>query len=260
MPTPDPWAPLLEEPGSAAVLLDFDGSLAPIVDDPPDAKPLPESLAALAALVPVMGRVGVVSGRPVSFLRRALPIEGIVLAGLYGMERLVAGEVVVDPSVEPYRGRAAGAADDAERALPDLHVERKGEIACVIHWRRRPDQQNEALATGRQIADRHGMAAHPGRMSLEIRPPVEVDKGTAVESLADGMAVMFFAGDDTGDLAAFDALDRMEASGVLRYAVRVAVQSSEAPVDLLDRADERVSGPAELARVLSALADTAARA
>lgn len=258
MPTPDPWAPLLEAPGRTAVLLDFDGSLAPIVDDPPDARPLPESVDALAALVPVVGRVGVVSGRPVSFLRRVLPVDGLVLAGLYGMERLVEGEVVIDPSVRPYLGRADAAAQDVERLLPELYVERKGEIACVVHWRRRPEQEAEARALGRQIAEHHGMAAHPGRMSLEIRPPVDVDKGTAVESLADGMATVFFAGDDTGDLAAFDALDRMERSGAIRYAVRVAVSSVEAPPELLDRADERVEGPEELARVLEALAGAAA--
>lgn len=258
MTTPDPWAPLLEAPLRAVVLFDFDGSLAPIVDNPPDARPLSESVDALAALVPVMGRVGVVSGRPVSFLRRVLPVDGIVLAGLYGMERLVEGDVVIDPSVEPYRGRAEEAATDAERALPGLYVERKGEIACVIHWRRRPEHEEDALALGRQIAEHHGMAAHPGRRSLEIRPPVAIDKGTTVEVLAQGMDTACFAGDDAGDLAAFDALDRMEESGALRYAVRIAVQSTEAPVELSDRADERVADPQELAQMLAALAVAAA--
>lgn len=257
MTSPDPWAPLLEEPSRAAVLLDFDGSLAPIVTDPPDARPLPESIDALAALVPIAGRVGVVSGRPVSFLRRVLPVEGLVLAGVYGMERLVAGEIVVDPSVELYLGRAEEAAQDAERTLPGLYVERKGDIACVIHWRRRPEQEDEALALGHQIAEHHGMAAHRGRMSLEIRPPVDVDKGTAVESLSSGMAAVFFAGDDVGDLAAFDALDRMERSGDIRYGLRVAVRSVEAPPELLERADARVDGPEELARVLAGLARAA---
>lgn len=257
VPTPDPFAPLLDAPARAAVLTDFDGSLAPIVDDPSAARPLPGAVEVLARLARVFGRVGVVSGRPASFLRRVVGAEGVVLAGLYGMEHVVDGEVTLDPSVEPWLGRAGSAAADAERALPGLYVERKSEITCVIHWRASPEREQEALAIGSDVASRHGLAAHPGRMSLELRPPVPVDKGTSVEALAAGSDAAFFAGDDRGDLEAFAALDRMVSDGRLRWAVKVAVRSEEAPAELLDGADERVAGPEELLAVLDALARAA---
>lgn len=252
---PDPLAPLIAAPTETAVLSDFDGSLAAIVDDPAEAAPVPGALAALAALVPLVGRVGVVSGRPVSFLRRVLRVEGVALAGLYGMERLVDGEIVVDPKVEPWLGAADAAAFEAEKALPGLYVERKGAISCVIHWRKSPGAEGEAMSLGRQIAERHGLAAEPGRMSLELRPPVALDKGTAVEGLAAGLALVMFAGDDRGDLSAFDALDRMVGDHRLRDGIKIAVRSAEAPPELLDRADERVDGPEELVSLLRALAD-----
>lgn len=253
----DSFGPLLDRPASTAVLTDFDGTLAPIVEDPWSARPLPAVPATLARLVAQFGRVGVVSGRPVSFLRRALPVPGLVIAGLYGMEHLVDGSVVLDPAVRRFVGVAERAAEDAERALPGLYVERKGEVSCVIHWRAAPDRGEEALAIGRDIAQRHGLAAHEARMALELRPAVEVDKGTTVAALVTTCDAALFAGDDRGDVAAFDALDRLERDRSLRWAVRVAVESSEAPPELVERADERVSGPDELLAVLGSLAEAA---
>ncbi len=254
MPAPDPLAPLIDDPGRAAVLSDFDGSLAPIVDDPSSARPLPGTVEVLARLGPLVRLVGIVSGRPVSFLRRVLPVEAVVLAGLYGMERVVDGEVRLDPRVADYVGVAEQAATELERALPDLYVERKGRVACVVHWRRSPAREDEAVALAGEVARRHGLSAERGRMALELRPPVEVDKGTVVESLSEGVRVVLFAGDDTGDLAAFDALDRMVGEGSLGAAVKVAVASEEAPRELLERADARVEGPAELVHLLGGLA------
>jgi trehalose 6-phosphate phosphatase len=70
------------------------------------------------------------------------------------------------------------------------------------------------------------------------------------------METAAFAGDDAGDLAAFDALDRLQRDGTLRAAVRVAVRSNEAPVDLIARADVVVDGPAGLAALLAELGES----
>lgn len=255
MTSPDPFAPLLDDPRRAAVVADFDGSLAPIVEDPRASRPLPAAVDVLGRLVALAGCTAVVSGRPVSFLRRVLPVPGLVLAGLYGMERLVDDEVVVDAAAEPFVGVAEQAAAEADRALRGLYVERKGGLTCVIHWRTAPDRGEEATALGHDIARRHGLVAQAGRMSLELRPPVDVDKGTAVEELVAGMRCALFAGDDLGDVDAFEALDRMVAAETLGAAVKVAVLSPEAPPELVERADERVDGPEALASLLSDLAD-----
>ncbi|HEX6310652.1 MAG TPA: trehalose-phosphatase, partial [Acidimicrobiia bacterium] len=180
--------------------------------------------------------------------------DGLELVGQYGLERLVDGRTVTDERAAPFVDAVAAAAADAQRALPDLRLERKGGIAFVIHWRVAPDRGREAAAVVNDVARRHGLAAHPAKMALEVRPPVAVDKGSAVEALlAPGLEAAAFAGDDRGDLPAFDALDRAVAAGRVRHAVRIGVESSEAPAELLARADVTVAGPAGLATLLTDL-------
>src|SRR6185436_2250203 len=102
-------------------------------------------------------------------------------------------------------------------------------------------------------AARSGLAVHPARMSYELRPPVPHDKGLVLARAAAGLTHVLFAGDDRGDLDAFDALDRL-ASGDRATVARVAVRSDESPAELLDRADVVVEGPEGVLRLLQALA------
>jgi trehalose 6-phosphate phosphatase len=94
-------------------------------------------------------------------------------------------------------------------------------------------------------------------MAVEFRPPVGIDKGSVVETLARGCAAACFAGDDAGDLAAFAALDRLAPDGT--RTVRVAVTDEETPPELVAAADVIVRGPAEALDLFRALA-TRARA
>lgn len=251
---PDALGPLVAAPARSAVLVDFDGSLAPIVDDPRAAVPLPAALAALDALVGKLGLVGVVSGRPVAFLRDALALDGVAYVGQYGLERLVDGAVLEDPRVAPMVETVAAAAADAEARFPHLYVERKGRVAVTLHWRRSPEEGDAASAWASEAGARLGLTVYPTRMAVELRPPVPVDKGSAVEQLCAGLDAALFAGDDHGDLAAFDALDRLVAVGSLGAAVRVGVRSSEEPAEIVARADIHVDGPAGLAALLADLA------
>jgi trehalose 6-phosphate phosphatase len=254
---PEPLLPLAARPQEAAVLLDFDGSISEIVDDPDAARVLPAARAALATLAGRVTRVGIVSGRPVEVLAQAIDLPQVTLVGQYGLERLVDGQVVVDPRVEPYLPAIDAAADDAERALPGLFVERKAGIAVTVHWRTAPDHEAEAIAAVDRIASRHGLAVYATRMAREIRPPVAVDKGNAVETLLDDVAAACFAGDDRGDVPAFVALERAVADHRLDHAVRIGVASSESPPELLAHADVVVDGPAGLVTLLEDLAGAA---
>jgi trehalose 6-phosphate phosphatase len=246
-------APLAGDPARSAVIMDFDGTLAPIVDDPPAAAPLPEAAATLGRLARCFGRVAVVSGRPVAFLRERLPVEGLALFGQYGVERFEGTEVMTAPAAARWTDAVRRAADEAEAELPDLFVERKGEVAVGLHWRRRPDLEADATDLGHRLAAAHGLMMEPGRQTLELRPPLDVDKGTAVEELAGDASAALFIGDDRGDLAAFDALTRLVDEGRLAHAVRVAVRSAEAPAALLERADLVVEGPRGTLRLLDDL-------
>jgi trehalose 6-phosphate phosphatase len=255
VPVPHPLDVMLEDAATAALFVDFDGSLAPIVDDPAAARVLPAARDALARLVPFLATVGVVSGRPAGFLVDALGIDGVVYAGTYGLERVVDGVVVVDPRVAPWIDAVARAADDAEAALPGLLVERKGQVAVTVHWRTQPDRGPAAAAWAETAAARLGFEAPlRGRMAVELRPPVPVDKGTTVVDLARDATVAAFAGDDAGDLPAFAALRALVRTGALRHAVTIGVLSDEGPPGVRD-ADIVVDGPRGLAALLDALAD-----
>jgi trehalose 6-phosphate phosphatase len=250
----DALRPLADHASHSALFVDFDGTLSPIVQDPDDARPLPEARDALAGLVGRLNRVGVVSGRPAGFLASVLGIDGLTYVGHYGLDRLEGGEVVTDPRVAPYLEAVARVAEAAESELPDVLVERKGTASVALHWRARPELGDGARAWAARVAGPAGLVLHPGRMVVELRPPVPVDKGTVVAGLADGMTAAAFAGDDLGDLAAFRALAELLADGRVQHVARIAVRSGEEPAALVDAADAAVDGPAALAHELRELA------
>jgi trehalose 6-phosphate phosphatase len=255
MALPSALRPFVDDPSRMAFFVDFDGSLAPIVPDPATARVLPAARAALARLVRVIGTIGVVSGRPVSFLVDALGLDGLLYVGQYGLERYVDGEVVVDERVGPWVDAVARAADEAAAGLPGLLIERKGTVAVTVHWRSDPERGPEAIAWAEEIASRLGLQAPVrGRMAVELRPPVPVDKGTTVAALARGASVAAFAGDDAGDLPAFAALRELVRAGDLEHAVSIGVASPESPPEV-GEADVVVDGPVGLAALLEALAD-----
>src|SRR5262249_38210490 len=254
-----PLRPLAARPRESAVLVDFDGTISAIVDDPASARALPAARDALSALIGTFGTVAVVSGRPVEYLARAIDLPQLTLVGQYGLERMVDGRAVVDARAEPYLGAVARAADELERELPDLLVERKAGVAVTVHWRTAPAREGTAVDVVDRVARRQGLTVYATRMARELRPPVPADKGTAVAVLVEGAIGACFAGDDRGDLDAFAALERLVAAGRLEHAVRIAVGSAEAPAELLAQADVAVDGPTGLVTLLDDLAAAATR-
>jgi trehalose 6-phosphate phosphatase len=242
---------LVERPGATAILADYDGSLAPIVDRPEDAVALPQATEVLESLVGRVGRVGIVSGRPVEFLVSRVAVPGLVYAGLYGMEQMIDGERHVDPRVVPFVAAVAAAADEADERLAGTIVERKAGVSVTLHWRTAPERADEVLAVAAELGERHGLSELRTRHAVELRPPVAIDKGTAADTLIEGFAVAAFAGDDTGDLAAFAALGRAVDDGRLDRACRIGVRSTEMPAALPGAVDTMVDGPAGLVELLA---------
>ncbi len=240
-------------PDRTAIVCDFDGSLAAIVDRPERATPVPGVVELLERLVQNFGVVGIVSGRPVAFLRDRLPVPGLALVGQYGLETLDHGGVRVDSRAAPFESAVLAVADGAAAELPGVLVERKGTIAVTLHWREAPTLGPMTEQWAAAQAARHGLVLYPTRMALELRPPVQVDKGTAVGELCAGHSAALFAGDDHGDLPAFAVLDRLRRSGRLGEAVRVGVRSMEEPRELLTQTDLAVDGPTGLVQFLSSL-------
>jgi trehalose 6-phosphate phosphatase len=236
-------APFRDDPGGTGVFSDFDGTLAAIVEDPASARPLPGVVDALGALAGRYGRVGVISGRPASFLAEHLGGRGLFLSGLYGLEFVEegSGEVRAIEEAAPWREIVEEVAAAGDAALPaGISVERKG-LCLTVHHRHDPSREPESRASVEARAEQTGLVVHPARMSFELRPPLERDKGTVLAEAAAGRAHVCFLGDDRGDLTAFDALDRMAGEGAT--VLRVGVDSDEAPAALLERADIVVEGP-----------------
>ncbi|MFP5218134.1 MAG: trehalose-phosphatase [Actinomycetes bacterium] len=264
MPAPRPTtdagragtAALLADPGRALVALDYDGTLAPVVERPEDAVPAPGAVDALSRLAARVGRVALVTGRPAAVvveLGGLHGVPGLVVQGQYGAERWADGALT---GAEPLPGL-----DRLRDVLPDLaaaegaHVEDKG-LSLVVHTRRAPDPAG-ALERLRprlaELAAGAGLEAHPGRLVVELRPPGH-DKAGALLALCDpAPSAVLFAGDDVGDLAAFDAVDALRRQGV--PGVLVCSASDEGPPALRERADVVVAGPAGVVALLAELAD-----
>jgi trehalose 6-phosphate phosphatase len=245
----DPFEPFLREPGRAGVLTDFDGTLAPIVDDPAAARPLPGAVEVLHRLSARFAKVGVISGRPVEHLVAQLG-DGLWLSGLYGLETIEHGRLIVAPAGAAWRSAVGASVARAVDAFGDA-VEPKG-LSLTLHFRTRPENGPAMRAWAEGEARRSGLVVRSAKASVELHPPVHADKGTVVEAVAAGLAAVCFLGDDLGDLPAFDALDRLAAAGV--HAVRVAVSTPEAPPEMLERADVLVEGPEGALAVLERLA------
>ncbi|MEU2990316.1 trehalose-phosphatase [Streptomyces griseoincarnatus] len=256
---------LLAHPGKALIGLDFDGTLAPIVADPEQARAHPDAVPALAALAPKVAAVAVVTGRPPGVAVRhggfaGVPgLEHLVVLGHYGAERwdAVTGSVTAPA---PHPGVAAARAElpgllDRVGAWQGTWIEEKGR-AVAVHTRRASDPQAAFEALREPLTDlatRHGLVVEPGRMVLELRPP-GMDKGVALLEYAReiGAGSVLYAGDDLGDLAAFTAVDKLRASGTPGVLV---CSGSEEVTELRDRADLVVDGPSGVVRLLRALAE-----
>jgi trehalose 6-phosphate phosphatase len=230
-------APLTENPRRAAVLLDVDGTLAPIVARPELAEVPEETRAELRRLTSRYGLVACISGRTGADARRLVGVDGIFYVGVHGLE--------LAPEADAWRAPLRQLA-----ATEWPWVEDKG-LTVAFHWRQAADEE-ATRASLEQVAKRAralGLEARWGRKVLELRPPVEADKGTAVRSLLaeHGLRRALYAGDDTTDLDAFRGLAGLE------VAVRVALGSGEAPPGLQESADLVLSSPAELVEVLRLL-------
>ena len=228
---------LAASPERAAVLLDVDGVLAPIVARPEDARVPGETRRELVRLAARYRLVACVSGRPSAQVAELVAVDGVEIVGEHGLELAPEAEAWAERVREFARG-------------VDWPAEEKA-LSVSFHFRR-ADDEAAARAYLVHVADAAvtaGLVPRWGRMVLEVRPPVDADKGTAVRALVAraGVTRALYAGDDTTDLDAFAGLDGLE------LGVRVAVDSGEAPPGLVDAADVVVAGPEGVLALLRSL-------
>jgi len=231
-------ARLAEAPERAALLLDVDGVLAPIVDVPHEAAVPEETKAELRRLHARYALVACISGRAGTDARRVVGLDELVYVGEHGLELV--------PEAAAWSERLLGLT-----ATVDWDdVERKP-LTVTFHYRR-ADDEAEAIRLLEAVATRaraEGFVTRFGRKVLELRPPIGAHKGTAVAHLLGerNLGRALYAGDDTTDLDAFQALAGLE------LGVRVAVASAEGPAELREAADIVVGSPAEFRELLKRL-------
>jgi trehalose 6-phosphate phosphatase len=238
---PSLLSPFTEASRRAAIVLDVDGTLAPIVARPELAR-VPESTRAeLARLARKYLLVACLSGRPGEEAARLVGVDGLRYVGNHGLELLTDSDAVAG-DIARFRTRI-----DRRWEVEDKH------LSLSLHYREASDEE-AALAVLRTIAceaEAAGLDARFGRKVLEIRPRVHADKGTAVRALlAEGGARLgLYAGDDTTDIDAFRGLREAR----LEHAVAIAVASPESDPALLAAADLVVDGPSGLMAILDQL-------
>jgi len=231
---------LAAAPAETGLFLDFDGVLAPIVARPEDAAAPPETRAELERLASRYALIAVVSGRAGDDVRARVAVDGVVCVGSHGLE--------AEPLAERWREALVDFAANAP--WPPGAIEAKG-LAVAFHFRDREDEATAIRELDRiaAAAREDGLVARYGRKVLEVLPPVESNKGTAVRRMLEehGLRRALAAGDDTTDLDSFAALDGLD------VAVRVAVASPESPPPLIEAADLVVGSTAEFLALLRKL-------
>ena len=209
----DALADLTAEPSLAALFLDVDGVLAPIVERPEDARVPEETRAELRRLAARYALVACVTGRTSAKAREIVGVGEVVYAGEHGLE--------LEPGAAEWAARVQAFADSV-----GAEAERKP-LSLAYHYRSaaNPEAVRAELEGVAAAAAAEGLRTRWGRMVLEVLPPIDATKGTAVRHLLArrGLRRALYAGDDTTDLDGFAALDGLE------VAVRVAVASAEAP-------------------------------
>ena len=228
---------LAAEPAQAALFLDVDGVLAPIVPRPEDARVPDETREELRRLQARYALVACISGRAGADAERVVGVPELVYVGNHGLE--------LSAEAQAWREQLRSLLQTVE--WPQL--EDKG-LTASFHYRGLDEDtvlpQLEKIANRARAA---GFNARFGRKLLEVVPPVEANKGTAVRTLLDryGLERALASGDDVTDLDSFGALDGLE------VAVRVAVASKEGPDELRKAADIVVADPREFLALLRGL-------
>jgi trehalose 6-phosphate phosphatase len=246
------WSFTAEHASETTFFFDFDGVLSPVTDDPDASQPVPSVPGVLERLAAAVRRVAIVSARPVSFLRsRFASLERVDLYGLYGLEVWHDGTVVTEPAALPWIPAMADLADRARAELPDSILVEFKRLSVALHWRTAPQLAPLVERWGHEQAEGLGLRLQGGRMVVELKPPVDQDKGMVITEGVRNSGCAWYFGDDMSDIKAFDALRAREAVDPDFFGVAVAVANPETGAEVSSAADLTLESPDAVAAFLS---------
>jgi trehalose 6-phosphate phosphatase len=250
--TAEAWAFTARRAAEATFFFDFDGVLSPVTDDPDASQPVPAVPGVLEQLAAAVRRVAIVSARPVSFLRsRFASLERVDLYGLYGLEVWHEGAVVTEPAALPWVPAMADLAERAKAELPPAILVEYKRLSVALHYRTAPQLAPAVEQWGHEQAERLGLKVQAGRMVVELKPPVDQDKGVVItEGVRDADCAWYF-GDDMSDIKAFDALRAREAVDPDFFGMAVAVANPETGAEVSSAADLTLASPYAVAEFLT---------
>lgn len=241
---------LLSQP-RLGLVTDVDGTISPIVADPGAAQVTPRARALLKALRAHLALVAVISGRAAADVRERVGVPGIVVVGNHGLEFWADGPdgaIQLAPEATACRPALEAARDTLHAALlPGMQIEDKG-ATLSVHYRRAPDPAAAEAAFGpvaQAVADAHGLRLYHGRMVFELRPALDINKGTAFRRLVHDYALdgAVYLGDDTTDADALRAARDLRAAGTC-YALALGVESGSTPPSVRAASDALLPGVA----------------
>jgi trehalose 6-phosphate phosphatase len=244
-------------PRPLCIASDIDGTLAPIVPRPEDARVSPACRQALGELVSRGVKVVLATGRTLDVAREMVDVDGVAFAANHGLTVWLGGREETPPELQEYLVAARQLLAEAGAGLAEagVTVEDKGPV-LAFHFRRAPDEGVAraaiAAAVGRPAVART-FRVHEGRKVIELRPPLAIDKGTALAGmvLRLGARAVICMGDDATDIDMFRWVARLRGQGL--PGASVAVASSEATPEVVAAADYRVEGVAGVEWLLGEL-------
>lgn len=250
----DPLLPVIRQ-RPLGLLSDIDGTLAPIVPRPEDAR-VPDTIRTLLRQLVAKGvKVALITGRSLDTARCMVGLDDVAYAAGYGLTVWLEGRREIAPGLAEYEALARQAEGDLQalsQAVPGVQIENKGALLSVHYRRAKGPGAREAILEAlrrSEVAQRFRM--EEGRKVIELRPSLDTDKGTAVAMLVHRLQLeaAICLGDDTMDIEMFAALRRLRAQGLAGAAVAAVSEETASEVD--QAADYTVQGPAGVGWLLT---------
>jgi trehalose 6-phosphate phosphatase len=239
------------------LVTDVDGTISWIAPTPDEAVVSPMCRRYLTALVDKLDLVAAISGRSLNEVMGMVGIEGLVYVGNHGLEAWSRGVPEMWPGSEQYVDTITTAIDVIKSManIEGLFIENKG-LTASIHYRNSPNTEaarSMILSAAESLTNAYNLKVTEGRMVVELRPNIDVNKGTALKSLIHkySLSGVIYLGDDVTDVDAFEALHDSGVNGIA-----IGVSSNEAPPQLYAKADFVIHGVSEVERFLGWLVDS----
>lgn len=229
------------------IFSDIDGTVAPIVRDPATTVISPRAKELMKQLIARGVKVALVSGREVEAARRMVGIDGVAYAGNHGLHIWMNGREETTEAVQEYVAQARVTLEEiGEVGYAGVEAEDKGPV-LAFHYRNAADEgaaREAILGAIDQAPSAAVFGVYEGRKVIELRPPLEINKGTAILHLAEALGVRaaIAVGDDLTDIDMFRGIEELRRSGI--PGASVAVWSEEVSAELLEVTDHYVRGVA----------------